>query len=205
MKSASTVQRFDETSLEFANLGAFSMKIYTKTGDDGTTSLFSGGRVAKNHLRVEAYGTVDELNSYLGVARSFQPSAKTNDYLEQVQNQLFRLGADLATPMDAKADWLVRITADEVAWLESSIDELTALLPELKHFILPGGIPAAAHLQVARTICRRAERLVVALVEHEAINEQAKIYLNRLSDWLFTLGRYENWQAGESETKWIVR
>src|SRR5215213_5006248 len=101
------------------------MKIYTKTGDDGTTSLFSGGRVSKKHLRVEAYGTVDELNSYLGVARSLKPSEKTNTYLETVQNQLFRLGADLATPMDAKAEWLVRITPEEVAWLEESIDEMT--------------------------------------------------------------------------------
>jgi cob(I)alamin adenosyltransferase len=181
------------------------MKIYTKTGDNGTTSLFSGGRVSKKDLRVEAYGTVDELNSYLGVARSFEPSEKTNEYLEKVQNQLFRLGADLATPMDAKAEWLVRITAEEVAWLEETIDEMTAVLPELKNFILPGGVPAAAHLQVARTICRRAERVLVALVEHEAVNEQVKFYLNRLSDWLFTLARYENWQAGESEIKWVVR
>lgn len=184
---------------------ALIMKIYTKTGDDGTTSLFSGGRVAKNHLRVETYGTVDELNSYLGVARSFKPSEKTNELLEKVQNQLFRLGADLATPMDAKAEWLVRITPEEIMWLETSIDELTGLLPELKNFVLPGGVPAAAHLQLARTICRRAERLLVSLAEHEAINDQALIYLNRLSDWLFTLARYENFQAGESETKWIVR
>lgn len=181
------------------------MKIYTKTGDSGTTSLFSGGRVSKNHLRVEAYGTVDELNSYIGLVRSSNASEKTDEYLEKVQNQLFRLGADLATPMDAKAAWLVRITADEVEWLETTIDELTALLPELKNFILPGGVLAAAHLQIARTICRRAERLLVALAENEAINEQALIYLNRLSDWLFTLGRYENWQAGETETRWIVR
>lgn len=181
------------------------MKIYTKTGDDGTTSLFSGGRVSKNHLRVEAYGTVDELNSYLGVVRATKPSTKTDAYLETVQNQLFRLGADLATPMDAKAEWLVRIKAEEVAWLETGIDEMSAELPELKNFILPGGVLAAAHLQVARTICRRAERLLVSLVEHESINEQARIYLNRLSDWLFTLARFENLQAGESETKWTAR
>lgn len=181
------------------------MKIYTKTGDDGTTSLFSGGRVSKNHLRVEAYGTVDELNSYLGVARAYQATEKTDSYLEEVQNHLFRLGADLATPMDAKADWLVRITANEIQWLEKSIDELSDSLPELKNFILPGGTPVAAHLHVARTISRRAERLLVALKDNEAINEQALIYLNRLSDWLFTLARYENLQTGETETKWAVR
>ena len=181
------------------------MKIYTKTGDDGTTSLFSGGRVAKDSSRVEAYGTVDELNSYLGVARSHQASEKTAEYLEEVQNHLFRLGADLATPMDAKAEWLVRITEKEVQWLENTIDELSATLPELKNFILPGGTVVAAHLHVARTICRRAERLVVTLAVTETINEQSLIYLNRLSDWLFTLARYENLQANESETKWRIR
>jgi cob(I)alamin adenosyltransferase len=180
------------------------MKIYTKTGDDGTTSLFSGGRVSKSSVRVEAYGTVDELNSYLGVARTYQHDERTGKYLELVQNHLFRLGADLATPMEAKADWLVRITENEVVWLETSIDELSELLPKLKNFILPGGTAVAAHLHVARTICRRAERLLVTLAAAEAVNEQALIYLNRLSDWLFTLARYENLQAGESETKWSV-
>ncbi|MGB7339709.1 MAG: cob(I)yrinic acid a,c-diamide adenosyltransferase [Phototrophicaceae bacterium] len=181
------------------------MKIYTKTGDDGTTSLFSGGRVAKHHLRVESYGTVDELNSYLGVIRTQTPTNKTDQLLETIQNHLFRLGADLATPLSAKADWLVRITNEEVIWLEACIDELSETLPELKHFVLPGGVPAAAHLHVARTICRRAERLVVALSEHEAISTASMIYLNRLSDCLFTIARYENAQHNEPETKWIVR
>lgn len=181
------------------------MKIYTKTGDDGTTSLFSGGRVSKSNLRVDVYGTVDELNSYLGVARAHLITETGDNYLETVQNHLFHLGADLATPMDAKADWLVRITENEVEWLENSIDELSKSLPELKNFILPGGTSVAAHLHVARTISRRAERLLVALKNSETINEQALIYLNRLSDWLFTLARYENLQAGESETKWNVR
>lgn len=181
------------------------MKIYTKTGDDGTTSLFSGGRVSKNSARVEAYGTVDELNSYLGVARAHQATETTEKYLEEVQNHLFRLGADLATPMDAKAEWLIRVTKDEVEWLETTIDDLSESLPELKNFVLPGGTPVAAHLHVARTICRRAERLVVTLARDEVLNEQSLIYLNRLSDWLFTLARYENLQTNESETKWRVR
>jgi len=181
------------------------MKIYTKTGDDGTTSLFSGGRVAKHHLRVESYGTVDELNSYLGLARASQPTETTGELLEIIQNHLFRLGADLATPMDAKAEWLVRITEEEVKWLEEQIDTLSDGLPDLKNFILPGGVIIAAHLHVSRTICRRAERLVVALAENEAINDASRVYLNRLSDFLFTLARYENAQQGEVETKWVVR
>jgi cob(I)alamin adenosyltransferase len=181
------------------------MKIYTKTGDDGTTSLFSGGRVSKHHLRVEAYGTVDELNSHIGVVRAHQPTLPTGEMLFTVQEHLFRLGADLATPMDAKAEWLVRITPQEIEWVEYRIDQLDEHLEPLKNFILPGGTLAAAHLHVARTVCRRAERLVVALAEHEAINNNALIYLNRLSDWFFIAARYENKQANISESKWTVR
>lgn len=179
------------------------MKIYTKTGDDGTTSLFSGGRVSKTHLRVEAYGTVDELNSILGVVRAHQPDAKTDTLLAQVQRQLFNLGADLATPLDAKSDWVVRMDAGTVLWLESAIDEMTAQLPELKHFILPGGSAAAAQLQVARTVCRRAERLIVELQTQEPIGDHILNYINRLSDFLFTLARWENMQAGIPEDKWM--
>lgn len=181
------------------------MKIYTKTGDSGSTSLFSGGRVSKSHMRVASYGTVDELNSALGLARAFNPTSQTAELLERVQNQLFHLGADLATPLDTKAEWVVRMDAATVAWLESSIDEMTAQLPELKNFILPGGTPAAAQIHIARTICRRVERMVVSLFEEEPINPQAQIYLNRLSDWLFVLARYENHQAGIPEEKWAVR
>src|SRR5215207_6369993 len=181
------------------------MKIYTKTGDDGTTSLFSGGRVSKHHLRVEAYGTVDELNSHIGVVRAQQPTLPTEQILFMVQEHLFRLGADLATPMDAKAEWLVRITQEEIEWVEYRIDQLDEHLEPLKNFILPGGTLAAAHLHVARTVCRRAERLVVALAEHEAINNHALIDLNRLSDWLFTVARYENKQGNIPESKWSVR
>jgi cob(I)alamin adenosyltransferase len=179
------------------------MKIYTKTGDDGTTSLFSGGRVSKTHLRVEAYGTIDELNSILGVVRAHQPSQKTDAWLAQIQRQLFNLGADLATPLDSKSDWVVRMDADTVVWLENGIDEMTAELPELKHFILPGGSPAAAQLHVARTVCRRAERLIVSLQSQEPIGDHVLNYLNRLSDFLFTLARWENMQAGIPEDKWL--
>ncbi|MEO8606870.1 MAG: cob(I)yrinic acid a,c-diamide adenosyltransferase [Chloroflexota bacterium] len=178
------------------------MKIYTKTGDDGTTSLFSGGRVSKTHLRVEAYGTVDELNSVLGVVRAQGPQAQTDTWLAQIQRQLFNLGADLATPLDSKSDWVVRMDADTVLWLENLIDEMTGQLPELKHFILPGGSPAAAQLHVARTVCRRAERIVVALQEQKPVGEQVMNYLNRLSDFLFTLARWENMQVGGVEDQW---
>jgi len=180
------------------------MKIYTRTGDDGTTALFSGGRVRKDDLRVEAYGTVDELNSYIGVVRAHRPSTSAAGLLGRVQNHLFRLGADLATPLNAKPHGLVRIDAAAIKWLEASIDELSEQLEPLKNFILPGGSPAAAHLHVARSVCRRAERLVVALRALEEINPHALIYLNRLSDWLFILARYENQQAGEPEAKWTA-
>lgn len=181
------------------------MKIYTRTGDDGTTGLFAGGRVKKTHLRVEAYGTVDELNSILGLARALKPTAAVNTDLEHVQNALFHLGSDLATPLESEAAWVVRVTSEQVAWLETSIDSMTAQLPTLKNFILPGGTPAAAQIHVGRTVCRRAERLTVALSEESMINGQALVYLNRLSDWLFTLARYENHLSGVDETVWNLR
>ncbi len=180
------------------------MKIYTKTGDDGTTSLFSGGRVPKAHLRVEAYGTVDELNSVVGAARAQQPSARTDEWLAQVQRQLFHLGADLATPLDAKTEWVVRMDAATVLWLEGRIDEMTAALPALKNFILPGGSPAAAMIHIGRTVCRRAERVVAALQEHEPVGEHVLPYLNRLGDFLFVLARWENQQAGVPDVTWTA-
>lgn len=181
------------------------MKIYTRTGDDGTTSLFSGGRVRKDHLRVEAYGTVDELNSVLGVARTLHPQGDLAVWLEQIQNQLFHLGADLATPLDAKAEWVVRVEESAVIWLETTIDAMTEQLPPLKTFILPGGTPLAAQIHVARTVCRRAERLTVALAEHEDLGPWTLKYLNRLSDWLFTAARYANFQANMPESAWSLR
>lgn len=181
------------------------MKIYTKTGDGGQTSLFGGGRVAKTHLRVEAYGTVDELNSLLGLARALSPSERGDAWLADAQNQLFHLGADLATPLSAKADWITRIAAADIEWLELSIDEMSAELAPLQNFILPGGVGAAAALQAARAVCRRAERRIVALAESETLGEFTLPYVNRLSDWLFTLARFENMQAGETESRWSLR
>lgn len=185
------------------------MKIYTRSGDKGSTALFAGGRVSKSHLRVEAYGTVDELNSYLGLIRSTihqQDSSSAIDaVLERIQNELFILGADLATPFDAKAEWLQRLPSDKASALEADIDSLDADLDPLTAFILPGGTPAAAHSHVARTICRRAERRCVALAEAENINEAVVPYLNRLSDYLFTLARWLNKMADEGEVRWQVR
>ncbi len=181
------------------------MKIYTKTGDTGETSLFGGGRVSKHHLRVEAYGTIDEVNSLLGLARAAGASQQGDHWLEKVQNQLFHLGSDLATPIDAKTDWVTRVTEHDSAWLESTIDRMSDALAPLRNFILPGGAQVAAHLHVARAVCRRAERLITALGESEEISEHVMPYVNRLSDWLFMLARYENMKAGESESKWRPR
>lgn len=181
------------------------MKIYTKTGDNGETSLFAGGRVLKDDARVSAYGTVDELNSYLGLVRTYDIPEQADRWLAQIQNDLFRIGSDLATPLDAKAEWIVRVSADAVPPLEAAIDAMDDELPELTAFILPGGTPAAATLHVARTICRRAERLCVTLKTEDLINPPVIAYLNRLSDFLFTLARWVNFQAGVADTQWSVR
>ena len=180
------------------------LKIYTRTGDTGDTGLFGGGRVRKNGIRVEAYGTVDELNSVLGVVRTFDLPEPVPEWLGRVQNDLFYLGADLATPLETKAEWVVRIGADAVQALEQAIDQMEAQLPPLKSFILPGGTPAAAHLHVARTVCRRAERITVELNDQQAINPSAMVYLNRLGDFLFVLARWVNFMAGVSEVLWAV-
>ncbi len=181
------------------------MKIYTKTGDNGETSLFAGGRVKKHDMRVEAYGTVDELNSHLGFIRTFDIPQQAQAWLEDVQSVLFVIGSDLATPLDAKVEWLVRLDDTPVMRLETRIDQMTEALDPLTNFVLPGGTPAAAATHIARTVCRRAERHCVALSMEYEMNGKVIVYLNRLSDFLFTLARWLNKQAGESETKWMVR
>ena len=181
------------------------MKIYTRTGDNGTTGLFGGDRVMKHHPRIDAYGTVDETNAVLGLARAHlagQPAAARLDtLLDRLQQDLFVLGADLATPNASRAS-VPRIDDTHITHLEGAIDSYEADLPALTHFILPGGTPAAAALHVARTVCRRAERLTVAASEDESINTQGAIYLNRLSDLLFVLARWANHQAGVAEARW---
>ena len=178
------------------------MKIYTKKGDSGQTSLFGGQRVSKSSMRIEAYGTVDELNSILGVAISHGVANRSGELLAEIQKQLFVLGSDLATPPSKKLK-IDRIGESEITFLEHAIDELEEHLEPLIKFILPGGSPSGANLHVGRTVCRRAERLAVECAKQDEISEFAIKYLNRLSDFLFVLARYENKQAGNEETKWL--
>ena len=179
------------------------MKIYTKQGDAGQTTLSDGRRVRKDDLRVETYGTVDELNSVLGLAMAECRDAALHAQLAELQHQLFDLGADLAMPADAaNADKVRRIQATHVAALEQQIDAATAQLDPLKEFVLPGGCVLAAQLHVARTVCRRAERLLVTLMDHEPIAPIVLIYVNRLSDLLFTLARLANKLEGRSDITW---
>ncbi|MER3522887.1 MAG: ATP:cob(I)alamin adenosyltransferase [Ignavibacteria bacterium] len=178
------------------------MKIYTKTGDKGDTSLFGGQRVPKDALRIEAYGTVDELNSVLGIVRADNHDEQFDEILEEIQNELFDLGADLATPRSVPAKAITRIEARHAARLEKVIDKLETELKPLRTFILPGGSPVAARLHFARTVCRRAERAVVRLSRNEDIGQAVTVYLNRLSDLLFVLARCANHRAGIPEMKW---
>lgn len=176
------------------------MKIYTRKGDSGQTSLYGGDRVSKSSRRIEAYGTVDELNTVMGVAASHSCSPKGTLWIPKVQEQLLVLGADLATPSEAKTR-IDRVGSEEIEFLEEAIDEMTEELPELKNFILPGGSQPGATLHLARTVCRRAERAAVACDE-ENLSEHTITYLNRLSDFLFTLARFENHYAGTPEQPW---
>ncbi|MFZ1291490.1 MAG: cob(I)yrinic acid a,c-diamide adenosyltransferase, partial [Melioribacteraceae bacterium] len=168
------------------------MKIYTKTGDDGSTSLFGGTRVQKNNIRINAYGTVDELNSVIGLALSYKVSEEVKFELQEIQNTLFQIGSELASPENVKSDLIKKTSEEEISYLESLIDKFDENLPPLKNFILPGGIESASYLHFARTVCRRAERIIVELKEKENINNHILVYLNRSSDLLFVLARYEN-------------
>lgn len=178
------------------------MKIYTKTGDAGDTSLLGGKRVAKSSLRIEAYGTVDELNSHIGVVRASALPPEIDDALLHVQSKLFSLGSDLATPLSETSVSIDRIEEADIKRLEEAIDRFDKQLPPLKNFILPDGTPVAAQLHIARTVCRRAERAVDALGRQEQIGALPLMYLNRLADLLFVLARYANHLAGVSETLW---
>ncbi|NUP54913.1 MAG: cob(I)yrinic acid a,c-diamide adenosyltransferase [Gemmatimonadaceae bacterium] len=181
------------------------MKIYTKTGDSGSTGLFGGGRVPKDDVRVEAYGDVDELNAVLGMARSVEPMPRVDEVLVPIQRDLFAIGALLATPdRDKMALHLQKARIDEgrIAELERAIDQGEGELEPLTAFIIPGGTPKAAALHVARTVCRRAERHVVRLQHEVELPALTVIYLNRLSDLLFTLARVANRRAGAGEVTW---
>ena len=181
------------------------MKIYTRTGDDGETGLFGGGRVAKDDERVEAYGDVDELNAVLGMARAVEVMPRIDEVLVPLQRDLFAIGALLATPdRDKMAQHLdkARIDEERITQLERLIDDAESELEPLRSFILPGGSSKAAVLHVARTVCRRAERRVVRLQRTVEIPSLVVIYLNRLSDLLFTLARLANRRAGSGEVTW---
>lgn len=181
------------------------MKIYTRTGDEGATALFGGGRVDKDHPRVEAYGDVDELNAALGLARSIEMMPRIDEVLVPVQRDLFAIGALLATPDHEKMkEQLLKARVDEqrIEELERAIDMCEQELEPLRSFIVPGGTPKAAALHLARTICRRAERRVVHLARDTELPALVVIYLNRLSDLLFMLARVANKRAGAGEVTW---
>ena len=179
------------------------VKIYTRTGDGGDTGLFDGTRVPKNDPRVAAYGDVDELNAWLGLVRTSLTNDRLGSMLEQIQRDLFALGARLADPSHKIAGRVTKaaISPDDIARLEAWIDQLESELPPLRRFILAGGSPGGAALHVARTVCRRAERRIVALGP-DAVEPDVLVYINRLSDLLFVMGRSVNRQSGAPETEW---
>lgn len=181
------------------------LKIYTKTGDEGDTGLFGGGRVPKDHPRVTAYGEIDELNSFVGAARAAESMPRIDEVLAPVQRDLFALGALLATPnLEKMREQLAkaRLSDARIAQLEQEIDAGESELEPLKAFVLPGGTPKAAALHVARTVCRRAERAVISLQRETEVPQIVVVYLNRLSDLLFVLARVANKRSGTGEVTW---
>ena len=181
-------------------------RVYTRTGDDGTTGLGAGGRVAKDSPRIEAYGTVDELNSQIGLVLSSGVNDDIASALRSIQNDLFHLGSDLCVPEEEKERRPVpSIEERHVTGLESLMDRLSEELPPLETFVVPGGAPGAAQLHVARTVCRRAERLVIALGRREPVGPYTVKFLNRLSDALFVMARHENKRRGVADVLWDSR
>jgi cob(I)alamin adenosyltransferase len=182
-------------------------KLYTRGGDRGETSLFGGGRVPKDHLRVDAYGQLDELSAALGLLIVALPADALRDQLQQVQNELFDLGAELATPPESRLEYKLPPGVEESDWrrLEALLDEYDAQVPPLRSFVLPGGHEMAARAHLARTVCRRAERAVVRLAHEEEVRGDVLTYLNRLSDFLFVVARVLNVRAGVPEVEWQKR
>lgn len=180
-------------------------KVYTKTGDKGTTALFGGARVPKNHIRIESYGTVDELNAYIGLIRDALEYEDLRKILKEIQDRLFTLGAILASDPSKKKLKTPDFNDEDVVYLETEIDKMEEQLAPLKSFILPGGHPTVSFCHIARCVCRRAERLAVALNENEPILPVVMQYLNRLSDYLFVLGRFVAKLLNVEEVCWIPR
>ncbi len=181
------------------------MKIYTKTGDKGFTSLIGGTRVPKHHLRIESYGTVDELNSYIGLIRDQEITQHDKDFLKEIQDRLFTIGSSLAADPEKSKMVIPDLHPEDIELLETEMDAINLQVPELKHFILPGGSTTISYCHVARTVCRRAERLTVHLADESVVDDKVIIYLNRLSDYLFTLARKIANDQNIPENEWIPR
>lgn len=181
------------------------MKIYTKTGDKGLTSLIGGTRVPKYHLRIESYGTVDELNSYIGMIRDQDITQHDKDLLKEIQDRLFTVGSSLASDPEKSRMVIPDLHLADIELLEKEMDAINEVIPELRHFILPGGNTAISFCHIARCVCRRAERLAVHLAEESAVDEKVIVYLNRLSDYLFTLARKIAHEQKVAENQWIPR
>jgi len=181
------------------------MKIYTKTGDKGFTSLIGGTRVPKHHLRIESYGTIDELNSYIGLIRDQDIASNDKNFLKEIQDRLFTIGSSLAADPEKSKMVIPDLYAKDIEALEQEMDRINTQLPELKHFILPGGSTTVSYCHLARCVCRRAERLVVHLAEESAVDDKIIVYLNRLSDYLFTLARKIANDNKIPENQWIPR
>lgn len=181
------------------------MKIYTKTGDKGQTSLIGGTRVPKHHIRIEAYGTVDELNSWMGLLRDMIENAATKALVIEIQDRLFTIGSILASDPEKSKMKLPELHADDILRLEKEIDAIDSSVPPMKSFILPGGHPTVSHCHIARCICRRAERHIIHLSEEAAVSELVIQYLNRLSDYLFMLSRQLTQDLGAEEIPWKPR
>lgn len=181
------------------------MKIYTKTGDKGETSLIGGTRVSKAHLRIDAYGTVDELNSYIGLLKDQEANTKRTAFLQEIQDRLFTIGASLAADPEKSKMKIPDLIASDIELLEKEIDSMNETLPMMRNFILPGGHTAISFGHIARCVCRRAERLVIALSEQEFVAELVIQYLNRLSDYLFTLCRKMHQELDIEEIPWKAR
>jgi len=179
------------------------MKIYTKTGDSGKTSLLSGSRVSKSHIRINSYGTIDELNSHIGLLRDQPVNEKRKDLMIDIQDKLFTIGSLLASdPAKPIPEYLPKLQKEHIIRLENGIDEMEVTLPPMKNFILPGGHQSISFCHIARCVCRRAERLVIELQEQEPVNEIIVIYLNRLSDFLFMLARKMTQELDAEEIAW---
>jgi cob(I)alamin adenosyltransferase len=181
------------------------MKIYTKTGDKGKTSLIGGTRVKKSHLRIESYGTVDELNSYMGLVRDQPINTGRKDLLKEIQDRLFTIGASLASDPDKSTMKIPDLHEEDITLLEAEMDAMNVILPELRVFVLPGGHQSVSFCHVARCVCRRAERLVIALQEDSFVEPLIIKYLNRLSDYLFVLSRKMAHELGAEEVPWQPR